>query len=581
MAQIYPIKEDLSDLPYAELCVYEILEKLGKNFYVFHSVQWLKRTKKWAATWKENDFLILNRNLGGLVLEVKGGDIEYTGTVFHQINTRTKEVAILDPKKKKDPLTQAIDGVYHYRGLLEKLHRQTSTRLALDDRFPIEAAVWFPTCDIGEKMERFPLAYREAAPAVLDINSLKKGATVINDIFDFYASRDKVDISDDEFQEILDLIATDFELITAPGAKKDELDRAFLKLTQEQTGLLDYISEQESATIQGVAGTGKTLIAKEAARRFGLEGRKVLFLCFNKFLYSFLKHQYPYENVTYYNIHTFISEYAQSNEDLSDADKRAEVLEGISWDDINFDDVVIDEGQDFHNEEIVYFKEFAEIKEGHFFVFYDKNQVVMTEEVPKWVRDSECKLLLTKNCRNTYEIALTAYNVIDVELNQKIQMMNGDKTNLIFAKGDPISKLSKLLNLLTGDRCGYEYGDIVILSLKTEKESILNNIHKISGIPITREKSNSSVLFTTAKKFKGLESRSVIIIDIDESSFSNEKKKRDFYVACSRATQKLSLIISGDDAKLKDIADAIGGTAHFAPKGKIAMKTQANIIDLA
>jgi len=290
---------------------------------------------------------------------------------------------------------------------------------------------------------------------------------------------------------------------------------------------------------------------------------------------------YPYENVTYYNIHTFISEYAQSNEDLSDADKRAEVLEGISWDDINFDDVVIDEGQDFHNEEIVYFKEFAEIKEGHFFVFYDKNQVVMTEEVPKWIRDSECKLLLTKNCRNTYEIALTAYNVIDVELNQKIQMMNGDKTNLIFAKGDPISKLSKLLNLLTGDRCGYEYGDIVILSLKTEKESIFNNIHKISGIPITREKSNSSVLFTTAKKFKGLESRSVIIIDIDESSFSNEKKKRDFYVACSRATQNLSLIISGDDAKLKDIADAIGGTAHFAPKGKIAMKTQANIIDLA
>lgn len=40
----------------AELKVYEALEKLGKNFYIFHSVQWLKKTKKWAATWKENDF---------------------------------------------------------------------------------------------------------------------------------------------------------------------------------------------------------------------------------------------------------------------------------------------------------------------------------------------------------------------------------------------------------------------------------------------------------------------------------------------------------------------------------------------
>lgn len=45
MANIYPIKEDLSEVPFAELKVYEALEKLGKNFYIFHSVQWLKKTK--------------------------------------------------------------------------------------------------------------------------------------------------------------------------------------------------------------------------------------------------------------------------------------------------------------------------------------------------------------------------------------------------------------------------------------------------------------------------------------------------------------------------------------------------------
>lgn len=52
----------------------------------------------------------------------------------------------------------------------------------------------------------------------------------------------------------------------------------------------------------------------------------------------------------------------------------------------------------------------------------------------EWIEKSECRLLLTKNCRNTYEIALTAYNVIDVELNQKIQMMNGEKTRLTFVQ---------------------------------------------------------------------------------------------------------------------------------------------------
>ena len=62
MAQMYPSKEDLADIPYAELRVYELLEKLNSNFTVFHSVQWLKKGNKWKSTWKENDFLILNRN---------------------------------------------------------------------------------------------------------------------------------------------------------------------------------------------------------------------------------------------------------------------------------------------------------------------------------------------------------------------------------------------------------------------------------------------------------------------------------------------------------------------------------------
>lgn len=120
--------------------------------------------------------------------------------------------------------------------------------------------------------------------------------------------------------------------------------KLFLKLTNEQTGLLDYISEQNCATIQGVAGTGKTLIAKEAARRFGAQGRKVLFLCFNRMLFGFLAHMYPYENVTYYNIHTFITRYATEWNDLSSPKDRAHALTQIDWDKLDFDDIIIDEG---------------------------------------------------------------------------------------------------------------------------------------------------------------------------------------------------------------------------------------------
>ena len=92
---MFPQKEDIADLPFSEREVYEFLEKLGDNYVVFHSVQWMKRSNKWKSTWKENDFLILHKKFGALVLEVKGGDIVYRDGAFRQINTATNEVHIL------------------------------------------------------------------------------------------------------------------------------------------------------------------------------------------------------------------------------------------------------------------------------------------------------------------------------------------------------------------------------------------------------------------------------------------------------------------------------------------------------
>ena len=259
--------------------------------------------------------------------------------------------------------------------------------------------------------------------------------------------------------------------------------------------------------------------------------------------------------------------------------KRQAELRKIDWDSLDFDDVIIDEAQDFENEEIVYFKDYAEINEGHFFVFYDKNQLLTTREVPEWIQNSECRLLLTKNCRNTREIALTSYNVIDVELNQKIMMVSGEQTSISFVKGAAIPKLAALVKLLTGDKYGYEYSDIVILSLKKESDSIMYGVNKLAGIPVLGEKRSSSLMFTTSRKFKGLESRVIIITDIDENCFSNEGIRRNFYVACSRATQHLALFVNADDEQIKAMADAISNN-RFAAKGKIAMKTQARILEL-
>lgn len=579
MAKIFPVKKELIDIPYAELVVYDLLAKLDDTFTVFYSVIWNSKNYKKASVWRENDFLICSKKYGVLVLEVKGGNIKYRDGVFHQINSNNGEIHYLDPKKRNDPLTQAKDGVYHYRNLLDDIEPEKIDKYSLKERFPIEAAVWFPICDLNSKYDEFPLGYREVWPAILGFEDIQKGPRAVSEIFKFYDTAQKANITDKEYKRIVEAIAKDFDLIAAPAATKGELDYEFLKLTNEQMGLLDYISEQNTATIQGVAGTGKTLIAKEAARRFGEENRKVLFLCFNKFLYQYLEHQYPFSNVTYYNIHTFIAKF-RLGEDTGSLEKRTAQLQKISWDELDFDDVIIDEAQDFSNDEIIYFKDYAELKEGHFMAFYDKNQLLTTNAVPEWIQNSECKLRLTRNCRNTYEIALTSYNVIDIELKHKLKMVNGDKTSMCFVDSEPIDNMSRLITMLLTQENGYDISDITILSLKSEDNSLLKGVEKIGRWRICHERNNSSLFFTTASKFKGLESRAVIIIDIDEDCFQDEEKKRIFYVACSRARQKLVLFAVGDENRWRAIANIIDNKNRFAPKGRIVMKTQAKVLNL-
>ena len=158
-------------------------------------------------------------------------------------------------------------------------------------------------------------------------------------------------------------------------------------------------------------------------------------------------------------------------------------------------------------------------------------------------------------------------------------MVDGERTGISFVKGQALPKLATLLKLLTGDKYGYEYSDIVILSLQKEENSIMNGVNRLAGIPILKERSNTAVMFTTSRKFKGLESRVVIVTDINESCFTNSDMKKNFYVACSRATQQLVLFVNADDDQIQIMADAISKN-KFAAKGRIAMKTQAKIWEL-
>lgn len=526
MAYMYPCIREKVSAPTAEQLVYDELKKLPDDYFIFHSVQWVRKNLNRNFTWYENDYLIFHKYYGILLLEVKGGHCYFKDSLMYQQNTVTKKVKILD--EGNDPLSQAQRGIQHFRKIIEK------TALKHEGSICIEPLIWFPSC-IFDQSQNLPPNYHDVSFAILDSNAFYSQSGVplehrLKAIYDSYGSRRKTMLSDQQIEWIKNLIAPDFDLIPSPSIVKTEIDNAFIRLTSEQAVLLDYIGEQWYAAIQGAAGTGKTMIAQMAAERFGKMGRKVLFLCYNSFL------------------------------------------------------VVIDEAQDLGNDEIIFFKELCELKDGHCFVFYDKNQVVIYDKIDNhtsakeaehqvlpWIAQSECRLLLSKNCRNTIEIAKTAYSVIDYNVLQKANDVSGEQPTILFVEKEPMKKLADIINYYM--QHGYKPNEITVLTMKTEDKSITSGMKKCHNIQFKRDPAENGVLITTARKFKGLENKVIIITDIDEICFSDSAIKKVFYVACSRATHHLSLLICGGSEKIASIAATIPGTG-FSGKGKIVLKTK-------
>ena len=192
-----------------------------------------------------------------------------------------------------------------------------------------------------------------------------------------------------------------------------------------------------------------------------------------------------------------------------------------------------------------------------FFCFYDQLQMIYNKTLPKFITEADCKITLFKNCRNTSYIARTSLKPIVTEKNKRrldnLDKVNHGKTPRIFFTEQKRTEecLDFIINDLQSNR-GLKPKDIVILTLGIESESI---------IPNSNGKYKNRYVFTTAKKFKGLESRGIILVDVTSSSFLKNSKQieeqqetefdindeRTYYVGASRAREFLEIITSMTD----------------------------------
>lgn len=184
--------------------------------------------------------------------------------------------------------------------------------------------------------------------------------------------------------------------------------------------------------------------------------------------------------------------------------------------------------------------------------------------------------MLSRNCRNTKEIAVTSTRPIGLEesrikMRREFNNSSAWKPNLFFIDDEPSLQdhLAKLIKKYTS--AGIAAKDIVVLSMKPERKSIIQQSDlRIAGkYTLSREPKENSIFFTTVRKFKGLEAEVIICIDIDQDTFSSPKERNVFYVGTSRAMAYLDLLTL---SRPEELAAAITGNQEIYSKRPQAIK---------
>ena len=556
MARIYPKIETDFHNSFGERQVFEAFKKLPDDWYVFHSVKWAERRRAGNLTWGEADFVILNQHFGILILEIKSGKISCRNGVFWQKRFDTGE------EFEISPFEQADRSKYKILGELRKKH--------LANNCFVDKAVWFPSVEDFEDVE-LPLEYKKEL--ILTERDLEEPLEALERVFRYYNAAEYTDLSEYDMDTILQILIPEFDLVPAFNAEKNELGFRFDQLTNEQKKVLDFIDDQDSVAISGAAGTGKTFVALEMARRFAVVGSRVLFLCFNRQLRDFLDAGNREESIKFYTIHQLLGE--QGMLDGMDEARAVAIMQDFSFVEQGYRYCIIDEAQDFDGEVLEKLVKAAKSEQIEIAVFYDRNQLIIKSIMPEILSDFDCKLTLKNNCRNTIRIMETANSSMGLAPNPSVLSVEGTMPTLYF---DPnrqtlLDRMGKVIKQYQQE--GFRLQDITIITLKTIDESVLAGLPRIGKVELSGQRERGKVMLTTARKFKGLESDCVIIVDYELSDINNPEAARLFYVAASRARQKLSIFTQAD----VDIVNAVGKELEgvASPIMKVANKLKTKI----
>lgn len=528
---------------------------LSGAFLVMHSLPWVYPARDdidTPAREGEADFIVLHRQYGALVLEVKGGEITLKDrTWYRHIKAGLKEI--------KDPVHQARRNLWALKGRVELVCGK-----AVASRTHFSAAIAFPHC-----------LFKDTPPADLPVEAI----ITMYDLADLEAAivrafraggGGKTELSVQDFEAVRRALAPEFQIYEPLRVQVDAAADTFSQLTRQQLRVLRGFDVNSRAIIEGVAGSGKTLLAMQRARSFAAKHGSVLLTCYNAELAKWLREELAADLVenggklTVSHFHHLASDLCKD----AGVDFVAPAHDqGRWWDEIApdllaqaamdlfpgeaaFDAMVIDEAQDFSPgwwDALAYLSN----DRAPMWAFLDKAQSLRREPVEPPI-EGAFRLALDLNCRNTRRIVACA-NAATQNKGEPFELAPLGRPPKIIVPQSP-SAISGLVQqevrALLSEHC-LEPRQIALIGPASRAKGPLASVAAIGGIAIVESaaewREGKGLLCTTARSFKGLEADVIILCDF--AGFGPLFTMSDLYVAMTRARSHLIIVARDRSAK--------------------------------
>ncbi len=522
-----------------EKLVFELLaaDSAHDDWTILHSLDVAHHRRQQQG---EIDFACIVPGRGVLCLEIKG---------CHRLS-RSRGVWYYGADTEGDPrgpFKQASEAMHSLRNRLVRRRRHLK-------RIPFQSAVCFPFLDFTETSEEWhdwqvidrrgldgrPIA--DLIAAVLD-RARERTAELRLPWFDPEAGEPTPAQCDD----IVKALRGDFEFYESPKARARRLDEEIRRFTEEQFAVLDQFARNPRVIVDGSAGTGKTLLAVEQARRSASAGRRVLLLCFNRALAKWLAEEAGGDGMsggsgeregngragktTVLTIHEYMRRV--SGVEFTEEQLGASIVPGGGE---AFDELILDEGQDMLRESYLDVLELSlagGFAEGRYRIFGDFAHQAIFDAADLTFEDLQrrCPTAfiadLAVNCRNTPRVLALARGV-DVEESGRISRPDDGVDPIVRFYRDPEHQcdlLGEALEQLRDE--GFTGPQVVVLSPHNDQACAAAGFCGLAGawrdrlaplVPTGQHEPDlrsGKTKYASIYRFKGLESRAVVLTDID------------------------------------------------------------------